>query len=295
MKRIDGLSAGIRILCGKSRETVDRIQLSQGTQAAPESCQGLVYDPESRIPAGGWRSLGSAEQELLLSGSQLGNPGYTIAIVTIPAGLLQPLRFLSEEAGASLDQARLLPLARSDASMSAIAEIKKYLRCYLESPDAENAEPRGGIVANPPALTTVTVDPRSRKLIGLHADDWYRFPLNTRHRSPNRICFNIGGQARFFLFINLSMVAICEAVSTAGSDASWERIGSTSMGRLFMKLYPCYPIIRIRVDPGEAYIAPTENVIHDGSSVAMSVLDLSLSLRGQFKLAPALTADSHAI
>ena len=156
MKRIDGLSAGIRILCGKSRETVDRIQLSQGTQAAPESCQGLVYDPESRIPAGGWRSLGSAEQELLLSGSQLGNPGYTIAIVTIPAGLLQPLRFLSEEAGASLDQARLLPLARSDASMSAIAEIKKYLRCYLESPDAENAEPRGGIVANPPALTTVT-------------------------------------------------------------------------------------------------------------------------------------------
>jgi len=295
MKRINGLSAGIKVFCGQSQNSVDRLQLSFGTQPAPSSDQGLFYEPESRIPTERWRSLESAEHELLFSECPLDDPGQTIAIVTLPARLLHPLKFLSDEAGGCLDQARLLPLANSTVSTSGIAEIKKYLRCYLESPDADNAEPRGGIVVNPPALTTVTVDPRSRKLIGLHADDWYRFPLSSRHRSPNRICINIGSQARFFLFINLAMVEICEAVSAAGANISWEQIGGTSMGRLFMKLYPSYPVIRIRVDPGEAYIAPTESIIHDGSSIDMSVLDISLSLRGRFRLTPALTADPPVI
>jgi len=38
--------------------------------------------------------------------------------------------------------------------------------------------------------------------------------------------------------------------------------------------------VRLAVAPGEAYIAPTENMIHDGSTLGMRHEDLQVTLRG---------------
>ncbi len=50
-----------------------------------------------------------------------------------------------------------------------------------------------------------------------------------------------------------------------------------------MKRYPDYPVIKVRVAPGEAYIAPTENMIHDGSTVGKQYPDIHLTLFGYFR------------
>ena len=56
--------------------------------------------------------------------------------------------------------------------------------------------------------------------------------------------------------------------------------GATALGQAFMQRYPDYPVIKVRVAPGEAYIAPTENMIHDASTVAKRVPDLHLTFLG---------------
>ena len=51
----------------------------------------------------------------------------------------------------------------------------------------------------------------------------------------------------------------------------------------FMRCFPDYPVIRLRIAPNEAYIAPTENIIHDGSTLGKMYFDICLTIRGKFK------------
>ena len=47
-----------------------------------------------------------------------------------------------------------------------------------------------------------------------------------------------------------------------------------------MRAFPDYPVVRLTIRPGEAYIAPTENLIHDGSTLGMTSPDLALHMIG---------------
>jgi hypothetical protein len=282
------LSPGVKIFVVDAAASVDRVQLSLGTSPAPPAIRGVAYEEHARIPAEEWRSPTPDERSLLVAESAPEDYGAAISITTIPQELLRPFKVLQDVGTASLDRQRLLPLANAPPCVTAVGTIKAYLQRYLDiAPGRENGELKGGIVVNAPALATVTVDSRIGKLIGLHLDDWYRLPYDRRHESPNRICINIGCEDRFLLLLNLPIDQLCKAVLGAGIQMSCDNIGGTSAGRLFMTLFPSYPAIRVRIRPGEAYIAPTENIIHDGSSVEMSSLDISLSLRGRFRLTAA--------
>lgn len=58
-------------------------------------------------------------------------------------------------------------------------------------------------------------------------------------------------------------------------------IRSTPLIHAFLRKYPEYPVMRLAVMPGEAYIAPTENMIHDGTTECMTVADLQVTVRGR--------------
>lgn len=55
-----------------------------------------------------------------------------------------------------------------------------------------------------------------------------------------------------------------------------------AIGAAFMSTFPEDPIVRLRLRPGEAYIAPTENILHDGSSAEVIETNHYLSIRGRF-------------
>jgi hypothetical protein len=72
---------------------------------------------------------------------------------------------------------------------------------------------------------------------------------------------------------------------------------STQIIGAFLAQNPDYPVTRVRVDPGEAYIAPTENIIHDGSSLGQRFSDVHVTIRGYFgfSLPAAAPARSWAV
>ena len=78
-----------------------------------------------------------------------------------------------------------------------------------------------------------------------------------------------------------------DAVETQdGKDLEWQKEvvnlkTPTILGRKFLRVFDDYPITRIRVKPGDAYIAPTENIVHDGCTELGSDLDVSCHINAQ--------------
>jgi hypothetical protein len=54
-----------------------------------------------------------------------------------------------------------------------------------------------------------------------------------------------------------------------------------------MRHWPDYPVVKLRIRPGEAYIAQTENLIHDGSTLGQRGFDLAFMADGFFTLTSA--------
>lgn len=45
---------------------------------------------------------------------------------------------------------------------------------------------------------------------------------------------------------------------------------ATGLARFFARQFRNFPVMRVRVDPGFSYVAPTQNVMHDASTVSMT-------------------------
>ena len=73
--------------------------------------------------------------------------------------------------------------------------------------------------------------------------------------------------------------------------AGYESLDLPGIVDKFFQLYPDYPIIRLRQDPYEGYIAPTDSIIHDGSTVDMKTHDITLNFLGHF----ATSVDSESV
>jgi hypothetical protein len=265
---------GVVLFLGCADACADRVQLSAGTIAAPVGRPGLSYKEAARIPRLGWRSLTMADRKALIAESCPELYGNAISVVGIPSRLLYPFRALRAAATECQSMEKLLAIIGSDAASEGIHAISGYLQnCFQPFRIDADCVPQGGILPRPPGLHTVSVDTDTHAFLGLHVDNCYSFTLDRREFSPNRVCVNLGSEARFFLFVNISLGQMCEVMD---DDQSGEK--------MFMRTFPSYPVVRVRIRPGEAYIAPTENIVHDGSSIDMNTMDVTLSLRGRFNL-----------
>jgi hypothetical protein len=216
----------------------------------------------------------------------------------LAASELEKLICLNHETGARIDKRRL------DIDLwSAFAEVRRLIAIEQDLKSARNiaeshrwgslvsstvkslmslASDSGksfagiGLCVHPPGLPTVTFDEAREGFIGLHLDSWY--DTATPETSPGRICINLGYESRYFLFSPISVAAMRVAMQAPENDYSKRG----DLARAFFRMFPHSPILRLKVDPGEAYIAPTEIISHDGSTDGQTGWDLTLTVRGRF-------------
>lgn len=138
-----------------------------------------------------------------------------------------------------------------------------------------------------PGLQTTTraVDRDAR--IGLHFDRWDNLPVAELGAASNRISLNLGPEDRYFVFLNETASRMSARLEEAGVSA---RADVREIGMAFMNTFPDHAVVRLRLRPGEAYVAPTENLLHDGTSAEMVGENHYLSLRGHFHF---LDAQDH--
>jgi len=268
---------GVVLFLGGADDCTDRVQLNSGTIAAPDATPAGRYEEGARIPRSDWRSLTPADRKALIAESCPKLYGSAIGIVRLPSQLLEPFASLREASAEYRSEEELIPIIGSENCSQGTDAIIAHLQRHFQRFRIRGGlhARQGGIEAHLPCLQTVTADPKTDAFIGLHVDNFYDFSLSRRERSPNRVCVNLGSEDRFFVFLNIPIGQLCKLMKNKMSGE-----------KDFMRSFPSYPVVRVRIRPGEGYVAPTENIVHDGSSIDMNAMDITFSVRGRFSLSP---------
>jgi hypothetical protein len=292
-----------------------RIQLWPGTEPASD----VIYWKPSFVPRGSPRSPSSSELDALLHVRGPWHGGDSVAIVAVPPSIREKFKPLSVllarkagESGAIVTSLSAgpkddIPLKSAAGRIGAAfcsvgpgpmktfhAVVEDARRFALETSHSstERMEPRSlGALSRSAGLLTCTYDEQNRCLIGLHIDNFFARPLDSRSAAPNRLCINIGDSPRYLLFINLTLLQIQTMLRGGGVGETDLTQADWRIDRLFLSRFPDYPVVQLRIDPGEAYIAPTENLIHDSTTFGLGGPEASITLLGRFEARPLMTRE----
>jgi hypothetical protein len=169
-----------------------------------------------------------------------------------------------------------------------INEIVSSISVEVEKLNTCDYQVFNSIAINKPGLHTVTFDHKQSKYLGLHIDSFDKDHPWKRRFSSNRICINLSTEDRYFVFINKTILSIVKEIQQLQPELILKEthLDISKLAYYFAICKPHYPVVRVKCPPGYAYIAPTENIIHDGSSENQTQLDVSISFRGFFSPNP---------
>ncbi len=123
-----------------------------------------------------------------------------------------------------------------------------------------------GCAASPGNWTTTTQDSATGRRIGLHVDNFDRLPYARRHQGRRRLCLNLGPGTRYLLIADRDVQQICRALHT---DLERHYPHTDDIRRYVAAGHPLR-CLRVRLEPGDGYIAPTELLPHDGSTAGIN-------------------------
>jgi hypothetical protein len=275
------MNSGIKLLFDGNINPAERIKVSAGSEPAlnQDNINIRNYMVNAYKPRKPWKNATEREIEILTSISESNDFSDTIALISMPS------RFKELVIHAGLNDVKnelefLTLLNENPPALKELSfEIQKFAR-KISLPGSTILD--SGYCLNPSNQETVAYDLRDSCYFGLHIDYSSEFSIARANLSPNRISINLGRDDRYLLFINLSVKAIFSLLESNYDRAQLIKLESKEITKLFFETYSYYPVVKVIVKPFEAYIAPTDNIIHDGSTEGTTSLDISGIIKGFF-------------
>lgn len=120
------------------------------------------------------------------------------------------------------------------------------------------------------------------KFCGLHVD--CDSGASTQHCSSarNRISINLTNEPRNLYFTNVSVSDMVGEYKDYFKISDKNTEDRNSVAHDFLKKNMAYPVIKLTIKPYEAYIAPTDNIIHEASTLDRTIEDVTLVALGKF-------------
>jgi hypothetical protein len=257
----------------------DRICVAEGTVDACDVREPREYEfpyaPGARIPASPWHRV--ANDERALDEDEAGAGTVDAWILKVPKDLLEP--FVHAGVHDIERQADVARLMRSPAIADAIGDVTAFARSLATNTDGLKVQ---GIGVRVPGLTTTTVDTQRKVRIGLHVDSWDRSHPSETARARTRLNLNLGAGNRYLLLVDAPVDELWATRISAENPQVTVR-GSSELARQHLAENPNQQVIRLCIGPCEAYIAPTELLPHDSSTLHKHEVDVSLTLLGHFR------------
>jgi hypothetical protein len=245
-------------------------------------CEGVrIFESGNRwitLPTDVWRPASREERECLQFCYE-GEPDPSRAIGLFemtPDALARSVAFLEWYFAAP---ARQLPECQIKV------EQIKLLESIYAGPDADDVFM--GVASAPANRSTVAMHRDTGEPVGLHIDNYDGLPVRKRADARNRICVNVGSQSRYLLFLPLQTDFLLSRVELhPQATAQQRKLASEDHRELvhqYFRLHPHSRIYRIEMAPGEGYVAPTENIVHEGSTLGTGARDYSMVWLGRFR------------
>ncbi|WP_416483437.1 hypothetical protein [Streptomyces sp. CL12] len=144
---------------------------------------------------------------------------------------------------------------------------RRRTAALLEPMDGYRPATLLGCASSPGDRLTTTEDHTTGRRIGLHVDNFDRLSYSARHQGRRRLCLNLGPGPRYLLICDHDVQEICRALY-ADTDLKRHFPHTEDVRRYVVAGHPLR-CLRIRLEPGDGYIAPTEFLPHDGSTAGI--------------------------
>jgi hypothetical protein len=252
----------------------ERIYVNSGVEFGNETYLSNTYRPKRD-----WKVLKNSDLDTLLV-NQEDKPSFenTMAIVPLSDELIILCNKLGFYDALNRDDLNnRIPKKKKDLSIFTNT-LNSYINQYIVE---EGLSKFHGLFILPFGEETVAKN-QEGFYMGLHIDNAFGVLLSDDTIRSNRISLNLGKSDRFLFVINKAVSEIAELVTKASDISNIE--DEKTLCTLFFQHYPSYPVMKIRVKPNEAYIAPTDNLIHDGSTLGMDEQDITLVFSGYFNV-----------
>lgn len=252
----------------------ERIYVNSGIELGNET-----YLPNTYRPKRDWKLLGENEIASLIV-TQQDKPNFENTMAIVP--LSEELISLSEKLkfADAIDRNDLnskIPKKKKDLAVFTEA-LNSYINQYIVE---EGLSKFHGLFILPFGEETVAKN-KEGFYMGLHIDNAFGIPLSDYTIRSNRISLNLGKEDRYLFVINKTVAEISALVEDACDISNIE--DEQMLCNLFFQYYSDYPVLKLRIKPNEAYIAPTDNLIHDGSTLGMKNNDITLVFSGYFNV-----------
>lgn len=266
------LGKGMRIFltpqAAQRAPLAQRVQFSSGVERIAADCSDdRRYRNGIFIPTGHWRFAEQGELDTFLN--EPNGSASRITVFAAPSHLYRlcwdagVADLFKSGASASPDADLLIDEFQREATRILKAIYPQTTHCTLQLYN--------------PNLHSTTYDPEGKTFIGLHVDNFEKQPIDQRRSARSRVVVNLGVETRSFIFINLDMMEVLDACRLPRTPEIFQKYAwAYPLAHLFMSTYPNFPVTRILLHPGEGYIAPTQNLIHDGYTVGTTSPDLVL-------------------
>jgi hypothetical protein len=262
--------------CGHS----NRVSVSAGVGSAPIDSSTLSYEVTAVVPKGPWRDADVSQMDDLIATDQHCDLRDNLAVVKLDQNTIDLAMKINVQDVASFSD--LEGIIRSD--VYAYNDFLTSMCDFYTRFEATNARRHKiGFDIGAPNQETTTINRAVNLKTGMHVDIWDQYDLHSAQEATNRICVNLGREDRYFLYVDMTLAQILEKI-TAHAQFDTRTHKQSRLVQTFFKLYPEYPVLRVKVSPFEAYIAPTENLIHDGSTLGTKSWDLTYTVRSDFRL-----------
>jgi hypothetical protein len=132
------------------------------------------------------------------------------------------------------------------------------------------------LVFNPPHKLSTAFDHLKKRTIGLHIDIHNVKKPEEAEGGFQLVGINLGCSHRYFYFINKTVKQLISELGGIYSD----------VGRLrtdYLRRYSEGPLYRLKIPPDYAYIANSQNFIHDGGTNENGDIDVAFLLGGYFE------------
>lgn len=253
---------------------INRITKVSGCNQAI-STENYQFEENSYIPNLPWQKINNETFNLLSSNKK----NYTdVSLISLPNEINKALKNFNIHNCSNFNDVRIIENTQSFKNLK--IELISYFKSFTKNNSDIIAH---NIYYGKENLLNNTFNFATQKFIGFHLDSWEGQPLWEREFSNNRICINLGKESRFLMFYNISIIEMANALNISIYDAD---LDINSIYKKYITLYPDTPIYRLEILPLEAYIAPTEFIIHDGSSYGTKSPDINIVFRGSFYYKP---------
>lgn len=243
------------------------VQICTGTVPMADAAGRRAY-PGAVIPRGDWRPLRPSEEPMVCAVAPE-RLSASVSVVDFGDGLVTRARALL----GAVDGRVAVPAGAAvgrDLAAVHTAVLEHLAARHGVEPLALGAV---DLVVNQPHLPSTAFHEQAQAFLGLHLDSHENLPLERRDEAMTLCAVNVGFTDRYLNFVNLPVRQLSQMLAERAVPGPET---APRLKDLFFATFPDYPVLRLRIPPGQAYLCNTQNVIHDGATNDAGLPDVAL-------------------